>query len=193
MASKPPTTRTDRRDRVDVLRNRERLLSAAKVVYAEEGTDAPLKTVAERAGLGVGTVYRHFATQEALVAAVLTDHLAAMDKLAVVLGDTLEPDNALTEWLAEFVARLTVYRGLARLVMPELRDHASPLGRACQRMRTAGAELLAQAQRDGSMRADIDVAMLLTLANAAALVVEQRPDQSRLALSVLINGLRLAN
>lgn len=159
-------------------------------MYSEEGTDAPLKTVAERAGLGVGTVYRHFATQETLVEAVLTDHLAEMDGLAATLRDTRGPDDALADWLAEFVARLTMYRGLARLVMPQLRDHGSPLGRACQRMRTAGAELLAQAQRDGSMRADVDVVTLLTLANATALVVEQRPDQAGLVLSVLIDGLR---
>jgi len=159
-------------------------------VYAEEGTDAPLKTVAERAGLGVGTVYRHFATQEALVEAILTEHLAEMDGLARVLRATLEPDEALAEWLAAFVDRLTEYRGLARVVMPQLRDRASPLGRACQRMRTAGAELLAEAQRDGSMRTDLDVVTLLTLANAVALVVEQRPDQAGLALSYLIDGLR---
>ena len=172
------------------MRNRERLLAAARAVYAEDGADAPLKAVADRAGLGVGTVYRHFATQEALVEAVLRDHLAAMDGLAAELRGTRDPDDALAAWLAAFVDRLNVYRGLARLVMPQLRDRGSPLGRACQQMRAAGAELLVDAQRGGSIRADLDMGTLLALAGAVALVAEQRPDQADLALSVLLDGLR---
>jgi AcrR family transcriptional regulator len=179
-----------RRDRADVRRNRELLLAAARAVYAEEGADAPLKAVAARAGLGVGTVYRHFATQDALVEAVLVDHLAALDGLATHLRCTHEPHDALAAWLQEFVRRLTEYRGLAGVVLPQMKDPHSPVGQACQRLREVAGEMLVDAQRDGSVRSDVDVLLMLTLANAVALVVEQRPHQAGSALSFMVSGLR---
>jgi AcrR family transcriptional regulator len=180
----------ERRDRSDALRNRERLLEAARAVFADQGADASLKSVAARAGLGVGTVYRHFATQDALIEAVLADYFTALQARAEELRGSPEPGQALATWLREFVICLTEYRGLARITMPQLQDSKSALYRSCHQMRGAAAALLADAQHSGTIRADVDINTLLNLANAIALAVEQRPRQSTLALSVLIDGLR---
>ncbi|MEX5632712.1 TetR/AcrR family transcriptional regulator [Parafrankia sp. FMc2] len=157
-------------------RNREWLLAAARAVFAEKGANASLYDVAKRAGLGTGTVYRHFPTREALLEGVLLDHFEALRVSAVDLADASAapaPDEALTEWLRQFIVHLTEYRGLAAEVMSVLHDGASSLSLSCLEMRAAGAALLCRAQQSGTMRADLDMSTLLKLANAIALTAEQ--------------------
>lgn len=189
MATRASTTGA-RKDRSDAARNRERLLAAARATFAEQGADAPLKAVAMRAGLGVGTVYRHFATQDMLIEAVLGDHFSALQHLADELRGSPAPGDTLAAWLREFVARLTEYRGLAQIALPQLQDQTSTLYRSCHQMRTAAGSLLSDAQRAGEVRTDLEINALLNLANAVAIAVEQRPEQAELALSVLNTGLR---
>lgn len=179
-----------RKDRSDTARNRELLLAAARAAFAEQGAGAPLKAVATRAGLGVGTVYRHFATQELLVEAVLSDHFSALRHRAEQLRGSPVARDALAFWLREFVARLTEYRGLAVVTMAQLQDDTTSLYRSCHQMRTAAGHLLSDAQRAGEVRTDLAIDALLNLANAVAIAVEHRPEQADLALSVLNAGLR---
>jgi AcrR family transcriptional regulator len=182
--------RGERRDRTDAVRNRHKLLDAARATYAEFGADASLKAVAARAGLGVGTVYRHFATPEALIEAVLADHFTELQNRAEQLRREKAPVDALGEWLDEFVTHLGEYRGLARVAMPQMQDPGSALFASCHDMRAAAGELLADAQQRGSVRGDVDFRTVLMLANAVALAAEHDPGAATPALSVLIDGLK---
>ncbi|WP_261568927.1 TetR/AcrR family transcriptional regulator [Frankia gtarii] len=191
MMARPLAASADRPVRTDVLRNRERLLTAARAVFAEQGADASLYEVAKRAGLGTGTVYRHFPTREALLAAVLLDHFEALRVSAVSLTEARSPDEALTDWLQQFVSHLAEYRGLAMEVMPVLHDGVSSLSLACQNMRAAGAVLLSRAQRDGSIRADLSMSTLLKLINAIAVTAETvSSSEAHVLLDYLLDGLR---
>ncbi|WP_035951989.1 TetR/AcrR family transcriptional regulator [Parafrankia sp. EUN1f] len=190
------STSTGRAVRTDARRNREWLLAAARAVFAEKGADASLYDVAKQAGLGTGTVYRHFPTREALLEAILLDHFEALRVAAVSLADasatpSLSPDDALAEWLRQFIVHLTEYRGLATEVMSVMHDGVSPLSLSCQEMRAAGADLLCRAQQSGTMRADLDMSTLLKLVNAIALTAEQTAGHSAgHLLGYLLDGLR---
>jgi AcrR family transcriptional regulator len=176
--------------RTDALRNHERLLAAARAVYGAQGVDASLKDVAQRAGLGVGTVYRHFPTREALQEAVLSDHLETLRDRAAQLADMSSPADALVTWLGEFITHFTEYRGLARAFLPTLFDKATPLGRSCADMRAAGATLLERAQRDGVVRADLEMGTLLRLVSGIAMATDDAPDHAATLLPWLIDGVR---
>src|SRR4029077_12169375 len=84
--------------RADALANREKLVAAARALFAEKGTSAPLEDVAERAGVGIGTLYRHFPTRQALLEAVYVDEVEAMARAAADLAE-LPPWDALSLWL----------------------------------------------------------------------------------------------
>src|SRR6202045_5070793 len=98
---------TLRRPRADAVRNRERVLEAAKIVFSKGGADASLEAVAKRAGVGIGTLYRHFPTREALFEAVYRHEVQQLSELAEQLKDETSPVEALRRWLranVEFVA-----------------------------------------------------------------------------------------
>lgn len=175
--------------RTDAVRNRERLLRSARSVFAERGTDAALIDVARHAGFGVGTVYRHFPTHQALLEAVLLDGFESLRLLGLEPA-AADPDAALVDWLRAFVAHLTEFRGLAASVLSSLHDETSQLSQSCQGMRETAALLLARAQREGTIRADLDVSTLLRLANAVALTVDQVPEKVATLLPYLLDGLR---
>ena len=99
--------RSCRRPRADAVRNRERVLEAAKAVFSAGGPDASLEAVARRAGVGIGTLYRHFPTREALFEAVYRREVEQLGELAEQLKSEAEPVDALRRWLrsnVEFVA-----------------------------------------------------------------------------------------
>jgi AcrR family transcriptional regulator len=180
-----------RQGRSDAARNRQILLNSAHTVFAEHGTaDVSLNDVARHAGLGVGTVYRHFPTRGALLEAVLTERFESLRALAADLRAAPSPDAALADWLEAFVAHLTEYRGLAAMVMPSLHDETSALSVSCRGMRRDAAELLERAQREGTIREDLTLPVLLRLANAVALTVDQVPEKVEAMLSFLLDGLR---
>jgi AcrR family transcriptional regulator len=99
--------------RADAQRNLDALLEAAKAVFAESGVDAPVRDIAEKAGVGVATVYRHFPQRSLLIAAVFRREMDACVDLAPVLAATHEPAEALSLWLQRFAAFMTTKRGLA--------------------------------------------------------------------------------
>jgi AcrR family transcriptional regulator len=176
--------------RADARRNYERLLGEADSAFARHGTDASLEDIARRAGVGIGTLYRHFPTREALLEAVLHDRFTALTALARELAASLPPRAALAEWLREFSARATAYRGLPGSVLATMEDEASQLYSSCHAMRAAGAELLRHAQRDGVVRADADPTDVFVLACSLAWAIEQKPDRADRFLEFLMDGLR---
>jgi len=174
--------------RTDAARNHERLLAAALAVYAAKGVDASLKEVADHAGLGVGTVYRHFPTREALQEAVLADHLETLRSRAAELAQTHPAADALVTWLGEFIAHFTQYRGLARAFLPTLSDRRTPLGHACTDMRAAGSMLLEGAKQAGAVRAGLDAGTMLRLASGIAMAAEYAPDGAAPLLPWVLDG-----
>src|ERR1700758_251439 len=94
-----PSAEAVRRPRADAVRNRERVLEAAKVVFSAGGPDASLEAVAKRAGVGIGTLYRHFPTREALFEAVYRREVDQLAELAERLATEAAPVDALRRWL----------------------------------------------------------------------------------------------
>ncbi|MEV7375318.1 TetR/AcrR family transcriptional regulator [Streptomyces sp. NPDC090301] len=136
---------------------RERILEAAAEVVGEDGTQASLRDVARRAGVGLGTLYRHFPTRDALLETLLR---TGFDQLAEEAGRLLDADlprdRALADWLGGFTERAGAFRGLPASLMATLGDPDSALHASCLAMREAGGRLLRAAQETGRIRPDVD-------------------------------------
>ncbi|MFF3764781.1 TetR/AcrR family transcriptional regulator [Streptomyces sp. NPDC001922] len=179
--------------RADARRNYDRLLAEARSAFTEHGTDASLEDIARRAGVGIGTLYRHFPNRYALMGAVFQGELDALLARSRELLEAEQPCAALVDWLRAVIDHAGTYRGLARALMSAAQDKASALARCRVPMREAGSALLVRAQRAGSVRDDVDIADLLQLTNAIALAVEATPDDPDLAdrlLGLTFTGLR---
>lgn len=176
--------------RSDVRRNHERLMEAARAAFAEQGTEVSLREVARCAGVGIGTLYRHFPTREALVEAVLRDRFDELHDEAARLQRTLPPFEALSTWVRLFARGSAQVRGLPESVLVSLQDKDSRLHSACEAMRSAGATLLTAAQHDGTVRADITATELYTLATGIAWAATHVPADPDLRDRLLTMTLR---
>ena len=178
--------------RVDAARNRARVLDAAGEVFDELGPDASTEEVARRAGVGIGTVFRHFPTKEALLSAVLVERLSTMAELAERLTAEGDPATSLADFFRHVTARaagkLVVHRALVEAgvdVMDARREVDA-------RMRAALGALLTTAQEAGEVRRDLGTAELILLIRAASAVAETTSDPAARdrAIGVLLDGLR---
>lgn len=162
-----------RAPRADARRNHAHLLEIAHEVVTEAGTNASLRDVARRAGVGLATLYRHFPTRDALLEALLRHRFDTIARLADDLTATGDPLAALTTWLRELAAGAATYRDLSSTMLSTMMDETSPLHASCTAMRTGGARLLARAQKEGSVRPDIDSIDLFALTSAVAWAADQ--------------------
>ncbi|WTP81290.1 TetR/AcrR family transcriptional regulator [Streptomyces sp. NBC_00178] len=179
--------------RADARRNRDRLVSEARASFAAHGTDASLEDIARNAGVGIGTLYRHFPNRHALMNAVFQEALADLLDRSGELAHAEQPCSALVEWLGAIVTHAGEYRGLARALMSASGDETSALTSCHVPLRQAGERLLARARADGSVRADVSIDDLLRLTNAIALATEQTPADPDLACRLLrltLHGLK---
>lgn len=176
--------------RADARRNYERLLTEARTVFAEHGTDAALEEIARRSGVGIGTLYRHFPNRHAMMSAVFQDALASLLQRSRELADAEQPCVALVEWLRAIITHAGEYRGLARALMSASHDKSSALSQCSVPMREAGERLLVRAQESGAVRADVSIGDLMQLTNAIALAAEQDPGDPELADRLLMLTLR---
>ena len=179
--------------RADAARNREKLLAAAQVAFEQHGPDASLEEIARSAGVGIGTLYRHFPTREALLGAAFQERIESV----TALGDALlvEPDafDALTRWLRAHLSNASACQGMAGSVLLELLDVDGAQAPPCGQMRAVGAELLARAQAEGTARADADADDLVRLVNALVSATADADDRAALAdrlFNLMIDGLR---
>lgn len=166
--------------RADARRSRENLLEAARDAFAEQGTEVSLREVARRAGVGIGTLYRHFPTREALIEACLSHGLKALSSQAEDLLDSDPAGKALDAWLFAFITGSTRYQGLPASLLAAMRDPASQLHHSCQAMRTAAERLLTRAQQAGEVRGDLTIDELLALTAGIAWVGHQAPESAEL-------------
>src|ERR1700685_4463481 len=117
--------------RSDARRNRERLLTAATAAFAEHGADAPLEDIARRAGVGIGTLYRHFPTRVDLQAAVYRSQVETVCAAADEYMSSATPDQALAGWLRAMAAYLATKRGLSRALVDSLGRDSQLITRCC--------------------------------------------------------------
>jgi AcrR family transcriptional regulator len=189
----PASGAAPRRQRSDAQRNRERVLDAARAAFAEHGTGASLEDVARRAGVGIGTVYRHFPSRQDLLVAVFRDNVDTLHAHAADLLVADDPFAALGEWLRTQLQHAAKYQALTATVMIGLLNEGDDAAPSCEELRSDGAAIVRRAQAAGVVRPDVDADDVLRLVNAIALATEEAPDGPALAsrlLGVVLDGLR---
>jgi AcrR family transcriptional regulator len=174
--------------RADALRNHEKLVAAARAVFTEEGTSAPLEDVAERAGVGIGTLYRHFPTRQALLEAVYVDEVEGMARAADELRG-LPPWDALSLWLHQYVGFAATKRALNEALVEAAPD--SDVLLTCRTALTrAGTGLIERAQSAGVIRADTSFSDVVRMVAGIAMVPTEDPEQKERLLDLALDGLR---
>jgi AcrR family transcriptional regulator len=174
--------------RADARRNRDKLLAAAAAAFAESGTAVSLEAIAKRAGVGIGTLYRHFPTRDALVEAAYRNELDRLTGSADELLVTLPPDAALAEWMDRFVSYAAAKRGMKSMLNAMVASGSDLFVNARRRQREAVAKLLAAGVEAGTIRSDVDADDVLRAMGAVWQVDE--PEQARTLLRLLMDGLR---
>jgi AcrR family transcriptional regulator len=151
-----------RKPRADAIRNRERVLEAAKAVFSQGGPEASLEAVAGRAGVGIGTLYRHFPTREALYEAVYRREVEQLVELGKHFVETeIAPVEGLRRWLRAGVEFMATKKGMAAALATAARGSPELVAYSLNRLTRAVGELLQRAAAAGEVRADIDPEDLL--------------------------------
>jgi AcrR family transcriptional regulator len=164
--------------RADAARNRESLVAAAFTSFRRDGVNASLDDIAKAAGVGSGTLYRHFANRDALVLAVIEEQLAGLARSGAELADLATPIEAVERWMTEYIDQAGTFQGLSATLVSTVPDRGG--SDSCHRARAAGAELIDRAIAAGQLRADTVPDDLLDLAAAIAWVGEHvEPDPAR--------------
>ena len=145
-----------RKPRADAIRNRERVLEAAKAVFSQGGPEASLETVAKRAGVGIGTLYRHFPTREALYEAVYRHEVEQLVELGRHLEAETAPVEALRRWLQAGVEFMATKKGMAAALAMAAHGSSELVAYSLDRLTGAVGQLLQHAAAAGEIRADID-------------------------------------
>jgi AcrR family transcriptional regulator len=180
--------------RSDARSNRDLILKAAERLFAFEGIDIPMDAVARSAGVGNATLYRHFPTRDALLEAVLSERYQEMARHAARLAAVDPPDEALAEWLGEFIRYAQTFDGLPQPILNTMRERDSALHASCLAMRTNAAHLLARAQEAGTIRPEVDATDLFAHASGIAWATQRAPADPRRAgrlLATVIDGIRV--
>jgi AcrR family transcriptional regulator len=178
--------------RADARRNRDKLLAAALDLFAESGTDVSLEAIAKRAGVGIGTLYRHFPTRAALVEAAYrteVERLCAVDDLLA----THAPDVALAEWMDRFVAYAATKRGMSDALQSVVASsNADLFADTRSQILTSIATLLDAGAAAGTIRADVGADDVLRAMGGIWLMPMEAgwQEQARRLLGLLMDGLR---
>ncbi len=182
--------RAPRRMRVDAQRNLDSLLEAATAVFGTSGVDAPAKEIADLAGVGVGTLYRHFPQRSDLVKAVFRREVDACADAAPAMAAAYEPGEALTRWLHRYTEFLATKRGLATALHSGDPAFAALPGYFLQRFGPTLGSLLDAATAGGEIRADVSATDLLhAVANLCLPVPEEGAAYSQRMVALLMDGL----
>jgi AcrR family transcriptional regulator len=152
--------------RADAQRNRARILDAAETVFALEGIEVPVDLIAEKAGVGVGTLYRHFPTKEKLCEAVLLDRLSALTVDAQAMADAEDPAGAFFDFLAHVVKEGAAKRDLLVAVMGAGLEFEESSAEVKEGLRDAVGVLLQRAQAAGAVRRDVTPEAVVSLVGA---------------------------
>jgi AcrR family transcriptional regulator len=182
---------SDRPLRADAVRNRELLLDAAAAAFAARGADVPLEDIARGAGVGIGTLYRHFPSRDSLVEAVYRHEVDVLCESADRLLDTLPPDQALAEWMQLFVRHVATKRGMMSALKAMMAADATLFDQTRARAVAAATKLLDAGAAAGTVRADIKGADLLRAVGGICMSTDQElSDASSRLVALLFDGLR---
>lgn len=169
----PPAARPPQRR--DAQRNRERILSATRIAFRERGLDVGVDEIARRAGVGMGTLYRHFPTKDALIDAIVDARFEELTAAAEAARDAADAWEGFTGFLRTGVALQDHDRGFKDALVARGRNEAG-VEAARARLRTAIARLVAHAQQAGALRADTTPQDVFTLLWATAGIIERSGD-----------------
>ena len=178
--------------RADARQNREKLLAAAAELFATSGVEVSLQAVADRAGVGIGTLYRHFPTRNTLVEATYRNEVERLCDAAAELQHTRPPEVALAEWMDRFVAYVAAKRGMADALQSITASNSELYPRTRAQLLEAITSLLEHATASGAIRADVEAEDVLRAMNAVWLVTDEPDWQERAhrLLRLLMDGLR---
>jgi len=178
--------------RKDAARNREKVLAAAVGLFAERGTEGSLEEVAKRAGVGIGTLYRHFPTRDALVEAAYRNEVAQLRAAADELLAELPPDAALEAWMRRFVDYGTAKRGMRDALQSIAGGGADLFAETRGQGTDAVAVLLRAGAEAGTLRADVEPEDVLRAMGAIWLVAEGEDfaEDAMRILRLVLDGLR---
>ena len=178
--------------RADARRNRDLLLDAAVRAFSRDGAAATLDGIAKDAGVGIGTLYRHFPTREALVEAAYRGELARLCDAAGELLAELPPDRALRAWMDRFVDYMRAKQGMRDVLNALVASGGDPFARSRDRMVTALGALLDAGRATGALRADVDAEDVLLAVSGVMLAAGKHASHDRVTrlLDVLVDGLR---
>ncbi len=175
--------------RADARENYDKLIAAAREVFAAEGAAASLEEIARRAGVGIATLYRRFPTRQDLLEAVYLEEVEAISNSAADFAG-LEPWDALSGWLRRYVAFAATKRALAEELLAYI-DRDSEMFKTCGGVITAAGEpLLERAQQAGVVRADTNFGDVVRMVSGIAALRATEPEQIERILDVALDGLR---
>ncbi|GAB2926557.1 TetR/AcrR family transcriptional regulator [Nonomuraea fastidiosa] len=179
--------------RSDAARNRDKLLVAATEIFADRGLDAPLEHIARRAGVSIGTLYNHFPTREALLAAVLPDQLAALERVTEAALADPDPWDGFVTFLEGLFALQSRDHGLNDALTRGF-TLATDVLEVCKQGFLDAERIVVRAKEAGRLRADFGMPDLVTLIWAMSRVIRESmdtaPDTWRRCLSFFLDGLR---
>ena len=188
-----PKSETARSPRADAQRNRERLLATALKLFTAAKQEVTLSTVAERAGVGIGTLYRHFPTRDALVEAVYRHEVERLSDAAPALLKQKPADKALEEWLTRYAGLIAAKRGMKEAVRSIFEPGADTYAYSRDRLTAAVTLLLDAAAKSGTMRGDVDPQDVLLAVAASTWAFANDSDwqeRARPVLRLVMDGLR---
>lgn len=159
--------------RADARRNRDRLLQTAMRHFELHGISASLEEIARDAGVGAGTLYRHFPSREALLAAALQERQAELLVISHEARNIADADAALAKWLQVLQDYLRTFNGLPEPVLAAVQQQASPLALSCETLVSITGEFLSRAQREGHARASVTANDLFLTAIGIAWVLNR--------------------
>jgi AcrR family transcriptional regulator len=175
--------------RADARRNYEKVLAAAREAFAEGGESTALEEIARRAGVGIGTLYRHFPSRQALLEALYVEEMDDVCRSAGELDDR-DPWEALNGWFERFMAYLATKRALAAELLNYL-DHDAELFQVCRTsLFNAGEPLLKRAQEAGVVRPDVSIAEVMQMVIGIGKIPASDPRQNEHILRIALDGLR---
>ncbi|MFF4274312.1 TetR/AcrR family transcriptional regulator [Streptomyces sp. NPDC001536] len=186
-------TATTRGLRADARRNRERLLEAAGRAFSETGTDASLEAIAKDAGVGIGTLYRHFPTREALLEATYRNELARVCDSVTELLAQLPPDQAMRRWMDLFIDYLATKQGMGDALKAVIASgDEDPFAESLDRISTAISTLLHAGAEVGVLRSDVDPLDVGFSLGGVLLITSDKGlrDRAGRMLDLLLDGLR---
>jgi AcrR family transcriptional regulator len=178
--------------RADAQRNYDKLVEAAREVFAERGTEGSLDEIAKRAGVGPGTLYRHFPTREDLIGALMRDwsaRVVADSEAAIEAG--LSARETLERWFLALVDHLTLHRGAAVKLSAAMDDPGSPIHGKCQALAEVNGHVIEHLAQDHALREGVEARQVMRLVSGVATVADAAgisSDEIASLLGIVIDG-----